>query len=147
MKKTIISISIGTAICATASAMSIAMNFAQNASNQFFVGGAYIGPTGINSSNWNTSLNRDSGTLATGEIGSSTTLLDDTGGTTTAVITWSSNNVFFNNDGTSTDEKKLAVGYLDDSTGVNVTLSSIPYAVYNVYVLFTSDKNGDYQHG
>ena len=33
-------------------AVSIAINFAENDANQGFAGGANIGPTGINSSNW-----------------------------------------------------------------------------------------------
>ncbi|SHI43569.1 PEP-CTERM protein-sorting domain-containing protein [Rubritalea squalenifaciens DSM 18772] len=131
------------AMSSVASAASIAINFAEN-TNQQFAGGAAIGPTGIDSSNWNSTIDRDSGTLATGTMGS---LIDDTGATTTSSVTWSSNNVFYNADGTGTDEARLAVGYLDDSTGVTVTVSNITYSTYTAYVLFTSDQNGDYQHG
>jgi len=123
------------------------VNFVENDGNQNFAGGALIGPTDINSTNWNSTIDRDSGSKATGEIGSVHTLIDDTGATTTATIEWSSKNVYYNGDGTSSDEAKLAVGYLDDgNSGASFTLSNIPYAQYNVYVLFTSDVNGDYTH-
>jgi len=135
-------------LCVSASAASIAVNFVQNDKNQKFDGGELIGPTKIDSSNWNSTIDRDSGSKAAGEIGSKHTLIDSTGATTTATIEWSSKNVWSNGDGNSTDEAKLAVGYLDDGgAGASFTLSNIPYAQYNVYVLFTSDKNGDYTHG
>ncbi len=140
-------------LCASATATSIAVNFAENAANQVFSQSVPIGPalsdgTKVNSDFWNSTIDRDSGTLASGEIGSVNTLIDDTGSDTTAVIDWSSNNVWYNGDGTASDEAKLAVGYLDDGgSGASFTLSNIPYAQYNVYVLFTSDKNGDYTHG
>jgi len=135
------------AVTGTSSAASIAMNFAENASNQGFTGSANIGPTSLSSAVWNSSIALDTGTLATGEIGSASTLIDDTGVPTTATVSWSSNNVYYTSEGHDTEEKKLAVGYLDDSTGVVVTVANIPYDTYNVYVLFTSDNNGNYQHG
>jgi autotransporter-associated beta strand protein len=135
------------AVPAAVSANSIALNFAENPGNQVFAGGSPIGPTGIDSANWNSTLDLDSGTLAAGEIGSLTALKDDTGATTAATVTWSSPNVYWNGDGTSSDEAKLAVGYLDDGgAGNSFTVSNIPYANYTIYVLFTSDSNGDYTH-
>ena len=132
------------ALCVSASATSIAVNFAQN-TNQGFAGGELIGPTDIDSSNWNNTIDRDSGSLSAGTKGS---LIDSTGTATTATITWSANTVYYNGDGLGNDEAKLAVGYLDDGgSGATFTLSDIPYAQYNVYVLFTSDQNGDYTHG
>jgi hypothetical protein len=135
------------ALCATASAASIALNFAENPSNQVFAGGVPIGPTGIDSANWNNTIDLDSGPLATGEIGARTSLNDDTGASTTATVEWSSSNVYWNGDGTASDEAKLAVGYLDDGgAGATFTISNIPYPEYIAYVLFTSDSNGDYTH-
>ena len=131
------------------SATAIALNFAQN-NNQAFTGGADIGPTlvlsgdKVNSTNWNSTIDRDSGNLPAGKIEN---LKDSTGAATTATVEWSSSNVYWNNDGTGSDEAKLAVGYLDDgSNGAGFTVTDIPYELYNVYVLFTSDSNGDYLH-
>lgn len=136
-----------TASIGAVSASSIAMNFAENASNQVFAGGALIGPTSIDSTNWNNSIGKDSGSLGTGEIGTVNTLIDDTGATTITTIAWASGGVYYNGDGIVGDEAKLAVGYLDDGgAGPSFTLSNIPYANYSIYVLFTSDNNGDYTH-
>lgn len=129
------------------------MNFAENAANQVFAGGAPIGPTNLNSSFWNSSINRNTGTLSTGEIGSTSTLINSTGASTTATVSWASSNVYYNSDGTVTDQDKLSVGYLDDSAGVTFTVSNIPYTKYTLYLLFTSDQTGtiatpnQYQHG
>lgn len=147
MKHLLHSLAASAVICTTASAASIAMNFAENAANQVFDGGQAIGPTALNSTFWNSSIDFDTGSLATGEIGSVSTLIDSTGAATTAKVSWSSNNVWFNGDGTATDQAKLAVGYLDDSTGVTVTLTDIPYAQYWAIVMFTSDQGAEYQHG
>ncbi|MBI9016185.1 MAG: hypothetical protein JEZ07_02875 [Phycisphaerae bacterium] len=128
----------------SANAASIAMNFAENAGNQGFVGGELIGPTNIDSANWNSSIDRDSGSLATGVLSD---MIDDTGTVTTAVVSYASNNVWYNGDGIGSDQARLAVGYLDDGGGNNTfTVSTIPYGVYDAYVLFTSDNNGDYYY-
>lgn len=125
---------------AFAPAASIAINFAEN-TNQAFTGGVNIGPTGINSSNWNSTINRDSGSL---EAGTKNNLIDDTGTATIASVTWSSSNVWYNADGTTNDVRKLAVGYLDDGgSGVSITLTDIPYAQYIVYGLLSSDQGDD----
>ena len=123
------------------------MNFAENAANQVFTGGELIGPTNQDSSFWNSSINFNTGNLANGEIGSTSTLINSTGASTTATVNWASNNVYYNSDGTTTDQYKLSVGYLDDSTGVTFTVSNIPYTTYTLYLLFTSDQAGQYQHG
>jgi len=44
----------------------ISVNFAENDANQGFAGGQDIGPLRTNSSNWNNTVNRDSGTLISG---------------------------------------------------------------------------------
>jgi len=131
----------------TAAANSIAVNFAENPDNQKFAGGALIGPTKIDSTNWNNSADHFA-TQAELNANTMNDLIDDTGTATAASVTWSSSNVWWNADGTGSDEAKLAVGYLDDGgSGATFTISNIPYATYNVYVLFTSDSNGDYTHG
>ncbi len=121
----------------------ISMNFIENKSNQAFAGGEMIGPLATDSAYWNSSV--DAGNIAADTMND---LIDGTGAVTTADLTWSSNNCWYNGDGVGSDEAKLAVGYLDDGgSGASFTVTSVPYAVYNAYVLFTSDNNGDYTHG
>jgi hypothetical protein len=108
----------------------ILVNFRRD-SGDAFIGGQLIGPTGDDSSNWNS---------ASGASGSTAALVDNLGDATTAGISWSSANMWSNADGTGTDEERLAKGYLDDGgSGVSVTLSNIPYANYRVYGLFATD--------
>lgn len=111
---------------------SIAINFKEN-NNQNFAGGQLIGPTSLNSSGWNAVL---------GASGTQSSLIDDAGDATGASLQWSSKNTWYNSDGTGDDQHKLSTGYLDDGTGVNVTISNIPYANYKVYGLIGSDQNG-----
>lgn len=130
--------SIGLAMGA-AQAASISINFIENGSNQQFGGGTNIGPLGTNSSNWNNTADRTSGSLA---AGTQNDLKDDSGVITTTDITWSANGVFYTNQGTSGDENKLSIGYLDDgpTTAISITVTDIPYAQYRIYGLFASDK-------
>lgn len=108
----------------------ILVNFRRD-SGDAFIGGQLIGPTGDDSSNWNS---------ASGASGSTAALVDNLGDATTAGISWSSANMWSNADGTGTDAERLAKGYLDDGgSGVSVTLSNIPYANYRVYGLFATD--------
>ncbi|HML74054.1 MAG TPA: LamG domain-containing protein [Anaerohalosphaeraceae bacterium] len=118
----------------------ISMNFAEN-TNQVFAGGQLIGPLKTNSSYWNnTGANIPTGTM--------NDLMDKYGKPTTADVSWKSKNCWYNGDGTGSDEAKLAVGYLDDGDdGPSFTVTSIPFAAYNAYILFTSDQNGNYTHG
>lgn len=125
-----------------ASAASIAVNFAENAANQNFAGGNLIGPTGIDSSNWNNTIDRDTGSLATGTFAAGS-ITDDSGLTVAgATLSWSSPNTYYNGAGTGTDEQKLFVGYLDDNAtqGPSFTLSNHGFAQYDVYLLATGDQ-------
>ncbi len=128
---------------ATVNAASIAMNFIENASNQVFSGEELIGPTDIDSSNWNSSA--DSSDLANGTLSD---MVDDSGMATTANVTWVSPNTWYNGSGTGSDEAKLTVGFLDDSNGgAYITVSDIPYEVYNVYVLLNiTPSTSDFFH-
>lgn len=118
----------------------ISMNFAEN-TNQVFDGGQLIGPLKTNSSYWNN-------TGANVPVGTMYNLMDKYGVPTAADVSWESKNTWYNDDGTSSDEAKLAVGYLDDGDdGPSFVVSSIPFANYNAYILFTSDQNGNYTHG
>ena len=118
----------------------ISINFAENPANQVFSGGQDIGPLETDSANWNSTLDRDDGNLGTG---TKAALVDAFGVPTTADISWSSANTYWNSDGTGDDQAKLAVGYLDDGTGISITVSNIPYASYRVYGLVSSDMAWD----
>ena len=124
----------------SASAAIISVNFIENDVNQGFAGGENIGPLATDSANWNNTIDRDGGTLGTGNMAA---LIDDTGTATTADISWASATVWYQNDGTSDDEHKISVGYLDDGgSGPLVTVTDIPYAEYRVYGLYSSGQAG-----
>lgn len=121
----------------------ISLNFSENSGNQIFAGNTLIGPLKTNSSHWNITDVRDSGSLA---AGTKSGLKTDAGIVTTASVTWKCSNVWYNRDGTTGDENKMAVGYLDDGqtdatagVGVDVTFTNLPYSNYRVYGLFASD--------
>ncbi|XAL99909.1 PEP-CTERM sorting domain-containing protein [Phycisphaeraceae bacterium D3-23] len=125
-----------------ADAASISLNFSENASNQVFAGGENIGPFATNSTNWNNTASFGAGNEGTGNLDN---LIDDSGAATTADVDWSSANTWFNASGTGTDDQRLAVGYLDDGgAGNSITISDIPYAVYDVTLLFGSDIGDTY---
>jgi len=136
-RQAIIGILAGLVLVQAVSAGIISLNFAENPNNQVFAGGELIGPLATDSANWNSTLDRDSGTLATG---TKSGLIDDTGVATTAGASWSSANVWWNADGIGSDQAKLAVGYLDDGQGITVAITNIPYAQYRVYGLISSDS-------
>jgi hypothetical protein len=135
-KQAIVGILTGIILVQTASAEIISLNFAENASNQAFTGGEMIGPLATDSTYWNSTLDRSSGSLATGTMND---LINDAGVVTTADASWSSANVWYNADGTGADQVNLAVGYLDDGQGITVNITSIPFAQYRVYGLISSD--------
>lgn len=139
MKPLIPSSIIAAALTATVSAGSIALNFAENDANQVFAGGNNIGPTSIDSSNWNNTIDRDSGTLATGSLSN---LIDDSGAMTATTVSWGSDNVYYNReDGTGNDQRKLSVGYLDDTnSNISINFSGITYSSYRIYILLSSDE-------
>ncbi len=115
----------------------ISINLAQN-SNQDFADGSGIGPLSTDSATWNSTINSDSGDLVSG---TKTNLIDVFGNKTGVDFSWRCKNTYWNGvDGITTDNRKLAVGYLDDGNGGNsVTFSNIPFASYRVYGLLSSD--------
>jgi len=118
---------------------SISINFIENDGNQGFVGGQDIGPLQTDSANWNNTKNRDSGTKSDG---TQLALMDDTGANVGASVAWSASGVNWNGDGTTSDEARLSVGYLEDGDpGVSITVSNIPYAQYRVYGLLSTHQN------
>ena len=130
---------------AAANAASIAMNLADNDTAEAFSGGELIGPTDIDSSYWNSSIDRDSGSLA---AGTKNNLIDDSGAQTTATVTWWSANTWrIDGEHTATNERKLARSYLDDGgEGNHITVSNISCKKYNLYVLFTPGSGAFYRH-
>ena len=139
-------------VVGSAHASLISVNFAEN-TNQGFDGSQNIGPLQTNSTYWNNTINRDSGSLAAGTMGN---LKDDTGANTGASITWSSKNVWYNSAGIGSDEAKLNVGYLDDgahsaydpwynqAAGAYMTITDVPYTSFRVYGLLASDSGNNY---
>ncbi|MBN1854770.1 MAG: hypothetical protein JW829_18705 [Pirellulales bacterium] len=120
-------------------ANSISLNFSENSSNQAFSGGENIGPLNTDSRTWNTTNGQPN--LSFGTMNN---LIDNNGNPTTASVTWNSANPWWNEDGTGDDQHRLAVGYLDDTNeAISVTLSDIPYAMYRVYGLYSSDQSWD----
>ncbi len=68
---------------------------------------------------------------ANGNNGSNVAMTDD--GLTT--VTWTSNNVYTDLQSSGT----ILHGYLDDSAGVNITVSNVPFAEYAVIIYATTD--------
>lgn len=125
---------------------SIAVNFTDDDAAEIFLGGELIGPINIDSRYWNSSIDRDSGSLKAGAINN---LIDNLGVQTTATVTWKSSNTWrIDSERTTTDERKLARSYLDDGgpTGNSITVSNIPYKRYSLYVLFAPGSGAFYRH-
>ncbi|MCK5000358.1 MAG: laminin G domain-containing protein [Anaerohalosphaera sp.] len=116
----------------------VSLNFVENPGNQGFAGGQTIGPIGTSSTFWNSSANATTGDKANGTL---VNLTDDKGMPTGIDAAWQSANAWYNGDGTSDDQHKLAVGYLDDGgDGALVTLTNIPFDNYTIYGLYTSGQ-------
>jgi len=118
----------------------ISINFAQGV-DQEFDGGSNIGPLAMDSSNWNSTLDRDSGDLVSGSMSN---LRDNSGSGTGVSVNWTASNTYRNGvDGTADDQHRLVYGYLDDGgSGISVVFSNIPYAHYRVYGMCSTDQGG-----
>lgn len=123
-----------------ANAASIGVNFGSD-----YTGGGGVlnlAPTDsagvVAQQNWNNAAGANSGAALN--------LIDDSGAATTASVVWSSNNLWGGGAAATADEKLMA-GWLDDGVaGASVTVSNIPYALYDVYVYFSAD-NGNAGNG
>lgn len=126
-----------------AQAASIAVNFSENAANQTFTGGELIGPTGIDSSNWNNTASVGAGNLPSGSIAAGGIKNDSGVIVTGADLTWTSPNVFYPTGASqATDAGKLFTGYLDEGgSGSNgFTLSNFGLAQYDLYLFVAGDQ-------
>jgi hypothetical protein len=82
---------------------SIAINFADDDGAEAFSGGKLIGPTDIDSRYWNSSIDRDSGSLKAGAINN---LIDNLGAQTTATVTWKASNTWRIDSGRTTSSSR-----------------------------------------
>lgn len=115
----------------------ISYNFSENPANQQLDTTTPKGP--LNTTFWN-----DSNTEGAPGAGTESALVNETGAATTAAITWNSSNTWYNGSGAGSENARIVVGYLDDGgSGVNVNITNIPYAKYNVYGIVGSDQTGD----
>ena len=102
-------------VTTTVNGSDIAMNFADDDTTEAFSGRESIGPTGIDSNYWNSSIDRDFESLA---AGTKHNLMDDSGAKTIATVVWKAKNSSkIESERTDTDEQKLARSYLDDGGG------------------------------
>lgn len=79
---------------------------------------------------------------STGAAGSIADLLDSTGAATTAAVEWSGANNTWGGaaDAATTADERMVNGWLDDNgTGAAISVTGIPYDVYDVYVYGSSD--------
>ncbi|WP_227021629.1 PEP-CTERM sorting domain-containing protein [Oceaniferula marina] len=119
---------------------SIAVNFSENGSNQTFIGGQIIGPTGIDSSNWN-----NTASLGDPPVGSFTagSVIDDSGANVPlAVVSWSAPNMYYTGGApTGNDAGKLVAGYLDEGSGNPNGFSIVnhEFVQYDLYIIVAGD--------
>ena len=113
-------------------AQTISMNFSFNGLDHFI-----LGPTDVAGvmadDNWNDLQN---------DAGSAPDLVDGTGAATTADVSWTSSNSWGGAGllGPPADpDHRMITAWLDDGAGLNVTVSEIPYAVYDAYIYGSSD--------
>ena len=109
-------------VTTTVNGSDIAMNFADDDTTEAFSGRESIGPTGIDSNYWNSSIDRDFESLA---AGTKRNLMHDSGVKTTVTVVWKAKNSSrIESERTDTDEQKLARSYLDDGGGNLATVAA-----------------------
>lgn len=115
-------------------AIAISVDFNNTTNSSWVLSPAVIaGPLGT--ANWNSTSTAS---------GSGKALVDNSGKATGATLTWSSSTVWGNGDGNASPDRILLNRYLDDgSGGIRITVSNVPYSMYDVYLIFASDQNGN----
>ena len=72
--------------------------------------------------------------------GSMSDLVDSSGATTAASVEWSGANNTWGGSGAATADERMVNGWLDDNgNGSTITVTGIPYDIYDVYVYGSSD--------
>lgn len=143
ISRTLVVLSVAAFLCGNVMAEGIiSLNFVKN-SDETFVGGENIGPLATSSANWNSVVNRSSGSETSGSM---LDLKDDDGNATTADVTWQAAVCYYTSAVYTNDQQRLTRGYLDDGNigdglGLSIVVSNIPYAQYRVYGLLASDKS------
>jgi hypothetical protein len=112
----------------------ISINFNNTTDPSWTLGpSAIAGPVG--SINWNNTSTAS---------GFQSGLRDVNGNATSAAITWSSANTWANGDNNGSPDRILLHPYLDDGGGgVSITVTNIPFALYRVYGIVSSDQNSN----
>lgn len=126
---------IAAGLLTTANAAVISVNFNNTAGPNAWVLTSTDTAGPIASANWN----NVTGASNTSGI----TLNDDAGTATTASMTWSSANIWTSGVGNGSNDKIILHPYLDDGSGVTVTVTNIPFAQYNVYGII-ANADGSY---
>ncbi|HIB92043.1 TPA: hypothetical protein EYO57_33475 [Candidatus Poribacteria bacterium] len=93
-------------VAAKANGSNIAVNFADDDSREAFLGRQLIGPINTNSKYWNSSIDRNSGSLKAGRINN---LIDNSGVQTGATVAWRSQNTWRIDDESATTDNQKAV--------------------------------------
>ncbi len=130
-----------------ASAALISVNFREangNANQTILPATAAGGGAGVSALNWNNVSGAPGGPVSG--------LVDEAGSATTAAVAWSSGGMW--GDGTANTDAtagngnaQLLRGYLDDNQGsptlpINISLTGIPFAEYDLVVYFSTDTTG-----
>lgn len=112
----------------------ISINFNNTTDPSWTLGpSAIAGPVG--SINWNNTSTAS---------GFQSGLLDVHGNVTSASISWSSSNTWANGDNNGSPDRILLHPYLDDGGGgLSINVFNIPFALYRVYGIVSSDQNSN----
>lgn len=84
-------------------------------------------------SNWN---------QVSGISGTSVALKDGTGATTASTLTFSCANTWKSNADATDGNSQMLKAYLDDGSGVNISVAGLTYLTYSVYIYCNTDTTG-----
>jgi len=95
--------------------------------------GTNYGAVSVDGANWNAFSGK--------ENTSAQALKNEAGATTGATVTWTSPNTYRTSVNTpTTADARLFWSYLDDSSGNTITVTNVPYELYDVYIYASSDN-------